>query len=56
MFNLFAECVGKAPTLVLSQPSYVTKVVFPLEVLSSRGGGAAVSMHVPVWWCWLLFS
>ena len=42
VFNLFAECVSKAPTLVLSQPSYVTKVVFPLEVLSAVAvGGAA---------------
>jgi lipopolysaccharide transport system permease protein len=36
VFNLFAECVGKAPTLVLSQPSYVT-----LEVLSVVAVGAA---------------
>lgn len=42
VFNLFAECVGKAPTLVLSQPSYVTKVVFPLEVLSAVAVGAAI--------------
>jgi lipopolysaccharide transport system permease protein len=41
VFNLFAECVGKAPTLVLNQPSYVTKVVFPLEVLSAVAVGAA---------------
>jgi len=42
VFNLFAECVGKAPTLVLSQPSYVTKVVFPLDVLSVVAVAAAV--------------
>ena len=41
VFNLFAECVSKAPTLVLSQPSYVTKVVFPLELLSAVAVGAA---------------
>lgn len=41
VFNLVAECVGKAPTLVLSEPSYVTKVVFPLEVLSAVAVGAA---------------
>jgi lipopolysaccharide transport system permease protein len=41
VFNLFAECVGKAPTLVLGQPSYVTKVVFPLELLSGVAVGAA---------------
>jgi lipopolysaccharide transport system permease protein len=41
VFNLFSECVSRAPTLVLSQPSYVTKVVFPLEVLSGVAVGAA---------------
>jgi lipopolysaccharide transport system permease protein len=41
VFNLFSECVGKAPTLVLNEPSYVTKVVFPLELLSAVAVGAA---------------
>ncbi len=30
---VFAECVGRAPTLVVGHASYVTKVVFPLEIL-----------------------
>jgi lipopolysaccharide transport system permease protein len=33
VFNLFSECVSRAPTLVLANPSYVTKVVFPLDIL-----------------------
>jgi len=33
VFNLFAECVNKAPTLILSNTNYVKKVVFPLEIL-----------------------
>jgi lipopolysaccharide transport system permease protein len=41
VFNLFAECISKAPTLILSQPSYVTKVVFPLELLAATSVGAA---------------
>ena len=41
VYNLFAECISKAPTLVLSQPSYVTKVIFPLELLSAVAVGAA---------------
>ena len=32
-FNLFAECVSASPRLVLSNPSYVKKVVFPVEIL-----------------------
>lgn len=31
--GVFAEAVGRAPILILSQASYVTKVVFPIEVL-----------------------
>lgn len=33
VYNLFAECLGRAPSLILLNASYVTKVVFPLEVL-----------------------
>jgi len=41
VYGLFADCISKAPTLVLSQPSYVTKVIFPLELLSAVAVGAA---------------
>jgi lipopolysaccharide transport system permease protein len=33
VFNYFAECVTRAPTLITGNPAYVKKVVFPLEVL-----------------------
>ena len=33
IYNIFSECVGSSPTLILSNPSYVKKVVFPLELL-----------------------
>jgi lipopolysaccharide transport system permease protein len=33
VFNIFSECVTRAPTLVLNNPNYVKKVVFPLEIL-----------------------
>ncbi|HEL3831247.1 TPA: ABC transporter permease [Stenotrophomonas maltophilia] len=33
VFNLFAECVTRAPTLILANANYVKKVVFPLDVL-----------------------
>lgn len=32
-FNLFSECVNRAPHLVVGVPNYVKKVVFPLEIL-----------------------
>lgn len=31
--GLFAECVNRAPTLILSNVNYVKRVVFPLEIL-----------------------
>jgi len=33
VFNIFAETFTRSPTLILAQPSFVKKVVFPLEVL-----------------------
>lgn len=41
VFNLFAECLIRAPGLVLANPNYVKKVVFPLEVLPWVTLGAA---------------
>lgn len=34
VFNFFAECVGRAPRLIVDQPNLVKKVVFPLELLA----------------------
>ncbi len=33
VFNLFAEVSNRAPRLILDQPNYVKRVVFPLEIL-----------------------
>lgn len=33
VFNLFSECINRAPSLILAHASYVKKVVFPLEIL-----------------------
>lgn len=33
MFNFFAECFTRAPTVILSNANYVKKVIFPLELL-----------------------
>lgn len=33
VFNLFSECIGRAPSLITSNVNYVKKVVFPLEIL-----------------------
>jgi lipopolysaccharide transport system permease protein len=34
IFNFFAECLNRAPSLVLANVAYVKKVVFPLEILT----------------------
>ena len=41
-FGLFSECVNRAPSLIASSPSYVKKVVFPLEVLPVSVLGSAL--------------
>lgn len=33
VFNLFAECFSRAPSLILSNVNFVKKVIFPLEIL-----------------------
>ncbi len=42
VFNFFAECLARAPRLVLDQPHLVKKVVFPLEVLPWVNSAAAL--------------
>lgn len=33
LFNFFAECVNRAPSLIIINPNFVKKVVFPLDLL-----------------------
>lgn len=42
VFNLFAECMSRAPVLILGQSTFVKKVVFPLEILPCSVLGAAL--------------
>jgi lipopolysaccharide transport system permease protein len=41
-FNLFAECVTRAPTLVIANANYVKNVVFPIQILPVSALGAAL--------------
>lgn len=34
IFNFFVECITRSPNLIFENPSYVKKVIFPLEILS----------------------
>ena len=42
IFNIFAECINRSPSLILSNVNYVKKVVFPLEILPWITMGAAL--------------
>ena len=42
VFGIFAECVTRAPGVVLANPNFVKKIVFPLEVLPVMLLGTAV--------------
>jgi lipopolysaccharide transport system permease protein len=33
VFNAFAECLNRSPKLISSNPNFVKKIVFPLEIL-----------------------
>lgn len=52
VFNLFAECINRAPGLILSNTNYVKKVIFPLEILPFVGLLAAfyhAAISLVVW-------
>jgi lipopolysaccharide transport system permease protein len=55
VFNLFSECVNRAPGLILSNVNYVKKVVFPLEVLPWVALGSALFHTLISFSVWLLF-
>lgn len=52
--GFFAECLNRAPSLITSNPNYVKKVVFPLEILPWMALFSAL-MHLLVSFCVLLF-
>ncbi|SPK71355.1 ABC-2 type transporter [Cupriavidus taiwanensis] len=52
VFNFFAECVNRAPSLIITNVNYVKKVVFPLEILPIVTLGAAafqLAVNLAVW-------
>ncbi len=61
VFNLFSECINRAPTLILSNVNYVKKVVFPLEILPWVVLGSAsfhmlISLTVWMAFYWIFFG
>ena len=58
IFNLFSECVSRAPGLILANVNYVKKVVFPLEILPWVVLGSALfhtAVSMLVLFCFLIF-
>lgn len=52
VFSVFAETITRAPTTIISNPSYVKKVIFPLEILPCVALGSALfhaSVSILVW-------
>lgn len=58
VFNLFSECINRAPTLIISNINYVKKVIFPLEILAFVTAGSAMFhslVSLLVWFIAYLF-
>ncbi|ARP96982.1 ABC transporter permease [Bordetella genomosp. 13] len=55
VFNFFAECINRAPSLILSNVNYVKKVVFPLEILPCVAVGSALFHLLISLAVWLAF-
>jgi lipopolysaccharide transport system permease protein len=55
VFNLFSECISRAPTLILSNVNYVKKVIFPLEVLPIVVLGTALFHFLISLFIWIIF-
>lgn len=58
LFNFFAECLNRAPTLITSNTNLVTKIVFPLEILpwvTVASAGFHFLASLAVWAVFALF-
>jgi lipopolysaccharide transport system permease protein len=54
VFNLFSECINRAPFLILANVNYVKKVIFPLEILPLVSLGSALFHALVSLIVWLL--
>lgn len=55
IYNLFSECINRAPLLILGNVNYVKKVVFPLEILPLVSMGSALFHLLVSLMVWFLF-
>ena len=55
VYNLFSECVTRAPSLVVANSNFVKKVVFPLEILPWVNLASGLFHAFVTFLVWLLF-
>lgn len=54
VFNLFSECINRAPSIILGNVNYVKKVVFPIEILGVVAVGSALFNFFVSFIVWLV--
>lgn len=55
VFNFFAECVNRAPGLIIANTNYVKKIIFPLEIFPWVVVGSALFHAVVSLLVWTVF-
>jgi lipopolysaccharide transport system permease protein len=55
VYGLFAECINRAPSLIVANANYVKKVMFPLEILPWVALGSALFHSAISLSVWLVF-
>lgn len=55
IFNIFSECVNRSPSSIVSNPNFVKKVVFPIELLPVVILGTSLFQGLMSFIVWLLF-
>ena len=55
VFNLFAECISRAPVLIIGNTNYVKKVIFPLDILLIVAFGSAAFHMMVSLLVWVVF-
>lgn len=55
IYNIFAECIGRAPILIIMNVNYIKKVVFPFEILPIVSIAASLFHAGVSFLVWLFF-
>jgi lipopolysaccharide transport system permease protein len=55
LFNLFSDCINKAPTVIPANINYVKKVIFPLEILPMVSLASSLFQWLIAFTVWLAF-